>query len=39
MGPYEHLVLASRSGSMTHGEATGGLKLFAKEMLPRLREL
>ena len=37
--PFEHLVLASRSGFMTHAEATKGLKLFAKEVLPRLREL
>ena len=39
VGPFEHLVLASRSGFMTHAEATKGLKLFAKEVLPRLREL
>ncbi len=39
VGPFEHLVLASRSGFMTHGEATKGLNLFAKEVLPRLREL
>lgn len=39
VGPFEHLVLASRSGFMTHGEATKGLRLFAKEVLPRLREL
>ncbi len=26
VGPYEHLVLASRSGFMTHDEATRGLK-------------
>ena len=39
VGPFEHLVLASRSGFMTHGEATKGLKLFAKEVLPRLRAL
>jgi hypothetical protein len=32
-------VLASRSGFMTHAEATKGLRLFAKEVLPRLREL
>ncbi|MGH7390310.1 MAG: LLM class flavin-dependent oxidoreductase [Candidatus Rokuibacteriota bacterium] len=38
VGPFEHLVLASRSGFMTHAEATKGLKLFAKEVLPRLRE-
>jgi len=39
VGPFEHLVLASRSGFMTHAEATKGLRLFAKEVLPRLREL
>jgi alkanesulfonate monooxygenase SsuD/methylene tetrahydromethanopterin reductase-like flavin-dependent oxidoreductase (luciferase family) len=39
VGPFEHLVLASRSGFMTHGEAAKGLKLFAKDVLPRLREL
>ena len=39
VGPFEHLVLAGRSGFMTHGEATKGLKLFAKEVLPRIREL
>ena len=35
-GNFEHLVLASRSGFMTHAEATRGLRLFAKEVLPRL---
>ncbi len=35
-GKFEHLVLASRSGFMTHDEATRGLKLFAREVLPRL---
>ena len=39
VGPFEHLVLASRSGFMTHAEATKSLRLFAKEVLPRLREL
>jgi alkanesulfonate monooxygenase SsuD/methylene tetrahydromethanopterin reductase-like flavin-dependent oxidoreductase (luciferase family) len=36
-GKFEHLVLASRSGFMTHEEANKGLKLFAKEVLPRFR--
>jgi len=35
-GKFEHLVLASRSGFMTHDEATRGVKLFAREVLPRL---
>ena len=36
-GKFEHLVLACRSGFMTHEEANKGLKLFAKEVLPRFR--
>jgi alkanesulfonate monooxygenase SsuD/methylene tetrahydromethanopterin reductase-like flavin-dependent oxidoreductase (luciferase family) len=36
-GKFEHLVLAGRSGFMTHEEATKGLRLFAKEVLPRFR--
>jgi alkanesulfonate monooxygenase SsuD/methylene tetrahydromethanopterin reductase-like flavin-dependent oxidoreductase (luciferase family) len=36
-GKFDHLVLASRSGFMTHEEAVRGLKLFAKEVLPRFR--
>ena len=39
VGPYEHLVLASRSGFMTHQEATTGLVRFSKDVLPRLKEL
>jgi alkanesulfonate monooxygenase SsuD/methylene tetrahydromethanopterin reductase-like flavin-dependent oxidoreductase (luciferase family) len=39
VGPYEHLVLASRSGFMTHQEATTGLARFSKDVLPRLKEL
>jgi alkanesulfonate monooxygenase SsuD/methylene tetrahydromethanopterin reductase-like flavin-dependent oxidoreductase (luciferase family) len=38
-GRFEHLILASRSGFMTHTEAKKGLTLFAKEVLPRLREV
>ena len=38
VGGFEHLILASRSGFMTHAEAKKGLNLFAKEVLPRLRE-
>jgi alkanesulfonate monooxygenase SsuD/methylene tetrahydromethanopterin reductase-like flavin-dependent oxidoreductase (luciferase family) len=38
VGRFEHLILASRSGFMTHAEAEKGLKLFAKEVLPRLPE-
>jgi alkanesulfonate monooxygenase SsuD/methylene tetrahydromethanopterin reductase-like flavin-dependent oxidoreductase (luciferase family) len=38
VGKFEHLILASRSGFMTHAEAKKGLTLFAKEVLPRLRD-
>jgi len=38
-GRFEHLVLASRSGFMTHAETEKGLTLFAKEVLPRLPEI
>jgi alkanesulfonate monooxygenase SsuD/methylene tetrahydromethanopterin reductase-like flavin-dependent oxidoreductase (luciferase family) len=39
VGPYEHLVLASRSGFMTHQEAITGLARFSKDVLPRLKDL
>ena len=39
VGRFEHLILASRSGFMSHAEAKKGLTLFAKEVLPRLREV
>jgi alkanesulfonate monooxygenase SsuD/methylene tetrahydromethanopterin reductase-like flavin-dependent oxidoreductase (luciferase family) len=39
VGPYEHLVLASRSGFMTHQEAITGLTRFSKDVLPRLKDL
>jgi hypothetical protein len=39
VGPFEHLVLAGRSGFMTHEEATKGLTRFSKDVLPRLKEL
>jgi alkanesulfonate monooxygenase SsuD/methylene tetrahydromethanopterin reductase-like flavin-dependent oxidoreductase (luciferase family) len=39
VGPYEHLVLASRSGFMTHQEAIAGLTRFSKDVLPRLKDL
>jgi hypothetical protein len=38
-GRFEHLILASRSGFMTHAEAKRGLTLFAEEVLPRPREV
>jgi alkanesulfonate monooxygenase SsuD/methylene tetrahydromethanopterin reductase-like flavin-dependent oxidoreductase (luciferase family) len=39
IGGFDHLVIIGRSGFMTHAEAEKGLKLFAKEVLPRLREV
>jgi alkanesulfonate monooxygenase SsuD/methylene tetrahydromethanopterin reductase-like flavin-dependent oxidoreductase (luciferase family) len=39
VGGFGHLVMIGRSGFMTHAEAAKGIKLFAKEVLPRLREI
>ena len=39
VGGFGHLVMVGRSGFMTHPEAEKGIKLFAKEVLPRLREI
>jgi alkanesulfonate monooxygenase SsuD/methylene tetrahydromethanopterin reductase-like flavin-dependent oxidoreductase (luciferase family) len=37
VGGFGHLALIGRSGYMTHGESVKGIKLFATEVLPRLR--
>jgi alkanesulfonate monooxygenase SsuD/methylene tetrahydromethanopterin reductase-like flavin-dependent oxidoreductase (luciferase family) len=39
VGGFGHLVIIGRSGFMTHAEAEKGIKLFAKEVLPRLKEI
>jgi hypothetical protein len=39
VGGFGHLVMIGRSGFMTHAEAKKGITLFAKEVLPRLREV
>ena len=39
VGPFGHLVMVGRSGHMTHAEAEKGIKLFAREVLPRLKEI
>jgi len=39
VGGFGHLVLVGRSGFLTHGEAEKGIRLFAREVLPRLREI
>jgi alkanesulfonate monooxygenase SsuD/methylene tetrahydromethanopterin reductase-like flavin-dependent oxidoreductase (luciferase family) len=39
VGPFGHLVMVGRSGHMTHAESEKGIKLFAREVLPRLKEI
>ncbi len=39
VGGFGHLVLVGRTGFMTHAEAEKGIKLFSKEVMPRLREV
>lgn len=39
VGGFGHLVMIGRSGFMTHAEAEKGITRFAKEVLPRLREI
>ena len=39
VGGFGHLVIIGRSGFITHAEAEKGLKLFAKEVMPRLKEI
>jgi alkanesulfonate monooxygenase SsuD/methylene tetrahydromethanopterin reductase-like flavin-dependent oxidoreductase (luciferase family) len=39
VGGFGHLILMGRSGFMTHAEAEKGIKLFAREVLPRLHEI
>jgi len=39
VGGFGHLVMVGRTGLMTHAEAEKGIKLFSKEVLPRLREI
>jgi hypothetical protein len=36
---FGHLVMIGHSGFMTHAEAEQGIKRFAGEVLPRLREI
>jgi alkanesulfonate monooxygenase SsuD/methylene tetrahydromethanopterin reductase-like flavin-dependent oxidoreductase (luciferase family) len=37
VGGFGHLALIGRSGAMTHAESVKGIRLFANEVLPRLR--
>ncbi|HEX2828238.1 MAG TPA: LLM class flavin-dependent oxidoreductase [Burkholderiales bacterium] len=39
VGGYGHLVMIGRSGFMTHAETEKSLGLFAREVLPRLKEI
>jgi alkanesulfonate monooxygenase SsuD/methylene tetrahydromethanopterin reductase-like flavin-dependent oxidoreductase (luciferase family) len=39
VGGFNHLVLVGRSGHMTHAESVKGIRLFSKEVLPRLKEI
>ncbi len=39
VGGFGHLVMIGRSGFMTHAEAEKGISLFAREVLPRLKEI
>jgi alkanesulfonate monooxygenase SsuD/methylene tetrahydromethanopterin reductase-like flavin-dependent oxidoreductase (luciferase family) len=38
LGGFGHLIFIGRSGYLTHEEAEKGLRLLAKEVMPRLRE-
>ena len=39
VGGYGHLVMVGRSGFMTHAETGKSIDLFAREVLPRLKEI
>jgi alkanesulfonate monooxygenase SsuD/methylene tetrahydromethanopterin reductase-like flavin-dependent oxidoreductase (luciferase family) len=39
VGGFGHLAMIGRSGVMTHAESVRGIRLFANEVLPRLREV
>ena len=39
VGGFGHLAMIGRSGFMTHAESERGIRLFAREVLPRLREI
>jgi alkanesulfonate monooxygenase SsuD/methylene tetrahydromethanopterin reductase-like flavin-dependent oxidoreductase (luciferase family) len=39
VGGFGHLTMIGRSGFMTHAEATKGIKLFSREVMPRLRAI
>jgi len=39
VGGFDHLIMVGRSGFLTHAEAEKGIRLFSKEVLPRLKEI
>jgi alkanesulfonate monooxygenase SsuD/methylene tetrahydromethanopterin reductase-like flavin-dependent oxidoreductase (luciferase family) len=39
VGGFGHLAMIGRSGFMTHAESVKGIKLFAREVAPRLRDV
>ncbi len=39
VGGFGHLSMIGRSGFMTHRESEKGIRLFANEVLPRLKEV
>ena len=39
VGGFGHLTMIGRTGFMTHGESEKSIRLFGKEVLPRLREI
>ena len=39
VGGFGHLAMIGRSGFMTHEESVKGIKLFSREVAPRLREI
>jgi alkanesulfonate monooxygenase SsuD/methylene tetrahydromethanopterin reductase-like flavin-dependent oxidoreductase (luciferase family) len=39
VGGFGHISLVGRSGFMTHRESEKGIRLFSKEVLPRLKEI
>jgi alkanesulfonate monooxygenase SsuD/methylene tetrahydromethanopterin reductase-like flavin-dependent oxidoreductase (luciferase family) len=39
VGGFGHLSLVGRTGFMTHSESENSIRLFAKEVLPRLKEV
>jgi hypothetical protein len=39
VGGFDHLIMVGRSGFLTHVEAEKGIRLFAREVLPRLQEI